>query len=209
MNRLKELRISRQITQEEIGQILGVKKAAISKYENEKVNLPHSVVMKLSEFFGVSSDYLLGRDEVVPMFKKIIPTKNAEKLINNAAMVPLLGRVHAGLPIMADENIAEYIPISFNTVSDIDDCFFMQVEGDCMTGDHIVEGALVLVQKCSSPPNNSIAVVRLEDEVLLRRVQFFGSSIVLIPSNPAYTPLVVTDGNVEIIGKVIEVRISY
>lgn len=60
MNRLKQLRNSRGITQDELGRMLGVQKAAICKYENGRVNMPNSVIMRLVEIFQVSADYLLG-----------------------------------------------------------------------------------------------------------------------------------------------------
>ena len=63
MNRLKQLRNSRGITQDELGRMLGVQKAAICKYENGRVNMPNSVIMRLVEIFQVSADYLLCRTE--------------------------------------------------------------------------------------------------------------------------------------------------
>ncbi|MBQ7092343.1 MAG: LexA family transcriptional repressor, partial [Clostridia bacterium] len=81
------------------------------------------------------------------------------------------------------------------------------VEGDCMTGEFIPEGALVLVRMQSRVENGQIAVVRIEDEVLLRKVKWMQSHLVLIPSNPKYEPMIVSGGDVEIIGRVLEVRI--
>ena len=69
-----------------------------------------------------------------------------------------------------------------------------------MTGDHIVEGSLVLVRKC---------VVRIGDEVLLRHIQRFGKQLALTPSNPAYNTMIVSEGDVQIIGKVIETRLRF
>lgn len=134
MNRLKQLRNSRGITQDELGRMLGVQKAAICKYENGRVNMPNSVIMRLVEIFQVSADYLLGTDEVVPLLKSSSAKLSSSSMPHTPAIgVPLVGFVHAGLPMLADENITEYIPVSANEVSS-GECFFMQVEGDCMTG---------------------------------------------------------------------------
>ncbi len=212
MNRLKQLRQSRNITQDELGRILGVQKAAVCKYETGRVPLPSSVLVKLSEVFGTTADYILGNDDVKTWFKDGVEadndTSNSYDERCNYAMVPLLGTVHAGLPIFADENIAEYLPVN-SPKSDAKEYFFMQVEGDCMTPDHIIEGSLVLVKKGQVQTNNRICVVRLGDEVLLRRVQFFEKHIALIPSNPVYSPMIVDSGDVEIVGQVIESRIRY
>lgn len=209
MNRIKELRTSRGITQDELGGMVGVQKAAICKYENGRVNIPNSVIMRLVEVFQVSADYLLGTDEVVPLLKTGPSRFSSSSMPQPSVIgVPLVGFVHAGLPMLADENITEYIPVSTNDVS-ADECFFMQVEGDCMTGDHIVEGSLVLVKKCVEADNNCIGVVRIGDEVLLRHIQRFEKQLVLTPSNPAYSTMIVSEGDVQIIGKVIETRLRF
>ena len=209
MNRLKQLRNSRGITQDELGRMLGVQKAAICKYENGRVNMPNSVIMRLVEIFQVSADYLLGTDEVVPLLKSSSAKLSSSSKPHAPAIgVPLVGFVHAGLPMLADENITEYIPVSANEVSS-GECFFMQVEGDCMTGDHIVEGSLVLVRKCVEADNNCIGVVRIGDEVLLRHIQRFGKQLALTPSNPAYNTMIFSEGDVQIIGKVIETRLRF
>lgn len=209
MNRLKQLRNSRGITQDELGRMLGVQKAAICKYENGRVNMPNSVIMRLVEIFQVSADYLLGTDEVVPLLKSSSAKLSSSSKPHAPAIgVPLVGFVHAGLPMLADENITEYIPVSANEVSS-GECFFMQVEGDCMTGDHIVEGSLVLVRKCVEAGNNCIGVVRIGDDVLLRHIQRFGKQLALTPSNPAYNTMIVSEGDVQIIGKVIETRLRF
>ena len=118
MNRLKQLRNSRGITQDELGRMLGVQKAAICKYENGRVNMPNSVIMRLVEIFQVSADYLLGTDEVVPLLKSSSAKLSSSSKPHAPAIgVPLVGFVHAGLPMLADENITEYIPVSANEVS--------------------------------------------------------------------------------------------
>ena len=60
MNRVKELRKQKHITQEELGKVLDIQKAAISKYENGRAEPSTEVLKKMSAYFGVSIDYLLG-----------------------------------------------------------------------------------------------------------------------------------------------------
>ena len=198
MNRLSELRKKHLLTQDDIGRLLGVGKSTVSKYEKEQVPLPQHAIERLCDRFKVTSDYLLGRSDDICA---------VQAFDNDVARVPLLGRVHAGAPMLAQENIEEYIPSAADMVRG-GDYFFMHVDGDCMTGDFIPEGALVLVRKQNHVHNNAIAVVRIEDEVVLRHVKFVGDHIVLVPSNPVYEPMIVTGGDVEIIGLVCEVRFS-
>ena len=208
MNRIKELRVSKGITQDELGELLGVKKAAVSKYENEKVNIPSAVLRRLMDIFGVSADYIMCRDVSSPL-----PGIMRERMRSGAeepdpVLVPLVGMVHAGEPMLAEENITEYIPVAYGDVYD-GDYFFMEVVGDCMTGDFIAEGANVLVKRGADLRDGYIYVVRLGDEVLLRRVKRIKRSIALIPSNPAYDPMIVTDGDLEVIGRVVESRMKH
>lgn len=63
MNRIKQLREERGMTQPELGKVLNVQGAAMSKYENEKVPLTTDTIKSLAAFFGVSTDYLLGKTD--------------------------------------------------------------------------------------------------------------------------------------------------
>lgn len=70
--RLKELRLSRELTQEAVGKIIGVQKSAIQKYEKGNVeNIKTSSIKKLSEFYGVSPLYIMGFSEKTKEEKKL------------------------------------------------------------------------------------------------------------------------------------------
>lgn len=75
MNRVKELRKQKHITQEELGKVLDIQKAAISKYENGRAEPSTEVLKKMSAYFGVSIDYLLGNST-----SKEIPDSNLPPL---------------------------------------------------------------------------------------------------------------------------------
>lgn len=75
MNRVKELRKQKHITQEELGKVLDIQKAAISKYENGRAEPSTEVLKKMSAYFGVSIDYLLGNST-----SKEIPNSNLPPL---------------------------------------------------------------------------------------------------------------------------------
>ncbi len=208
MNRLKELRTARGITQDELGAMLGVQKAAICKYETGRVALPNSCLVRLVEIFSVSADYILGRDDVTPLPKRMREKITASPKETNVVPVPLVGMVHAGEPMLAEECIQEYIPVSAGEVYD-GDYFFMEVVGDCMLGDHIVEGAVVLVKRENEMIDNRIYVVRIGDEVLLRRIKRIKRSVALIPSNNAYDPMILSEGDIHVVGRVVEARMRF
>ena len=206
MNRLRELRMAKAMTQDELGELLGVKKAAVCKYETGRVALPNEAVLKLCDLFGTTADHLMGRSQTLPFAKPVSEVSSLLMPIEEAVGVPLLGRVHAGLPMLAEENITEYIPLPAMDVRS-GDYFYMEVEGDCMIGDCIPEGALVLVRAQKRVENGQVAVVRIEDEVLVRRVKWMPPHLVLISSNVKYEPMIVSSGDVEVVGRVVEVRI--
>lgn len=208
MNRLKELRLAKGLTQEDVARAVGLQKAAICKYETGRVSIPPDTLMVLCDLFGVSADYMLCRQPPVSPMHKAPDTLGGlfRPVLEAVVGVPLVGRVHAGLPMLAEENITEYIPLTSAEVRS-GEYFYMEVEGDCMIGACIPEGALVLVRRQSRVENGQIAVVRLEDEVLLRKVKWLGGQLVLIPANTRYEPIIVAGGDVQIIGRVVEVRI--
>ena len=201
MNRLRELRRQKKLTQEDLGKYIGVQKAAVCKYEKGICALTPAMLIKLCDLFDVSADYLLGRCSEPQGAAQSIPPGP----VTATTLIPVVGLVHAGLPMLAQENISEYLETSLFS-HDADEYFFMEVEGDCMIGEHIIEGSRVLVHMQSRVENGQIAVVRIEDEVLLRRVKWVKDQLILIPSNPKYEPLVVAGGDVQIIGRVVEVR---
>ncbi|MDL2235575.1 helix-turn-helix domain-containing protein [Christensenellaceae bacterium OttesenSCG-928-L17] len=195
MNRLRELRMQSGYTQEMLGGYLGVQKAAICKYETGRANIPQELLTRLAALFSVSIDFLLGYSDA------LLPVSS-----DSYVSVPLVGSVHAGLPILANENIEDQIPVLKQDVRG-GDYFFMEVVGDCMTDAHIIEGSLVLVRMQSRVENGEIAVVRIDDEVVLRRVKWLKNQLILYPANPAYEPMIIASGDVQIIGRVVEARI--
>lgn len=196
MNRIRDLRMQHGYTQDYLGNYLGVQKSAICKYENGRANPPQESLIMLSDLFSVSVDYILGRED--PALEHI--------KAQNTIPVPIVGKVHAGSPILAEENIYDYISVPECEMR-AGDYFYMEVEGDCMIDAHIVEGSLVLVRMQNRVENGQIAVVRVDDEVVLRRVKWLQNQLILYPANPNYEPLIIGSGDVQIIGRVVETRI--
>ncbi len=197
MNRLKELRLRTGYTQEMLGNFLGVQKAAICKYETGRANLPQEILLRLADLFSVSTDYILKRES----------SHEGNSFAQRIVQVPIVGKVHAGLPILAEENIAEYISVPDGDLKS-GEYFFMEVEGDCMEDAHIIEGAMVLVRMQPHIENSQVAVVRINDEVVLRRAKWIQNQLMLYPANQNYEPMIIAGGGVQIIGRVIEVRIQ-
>ncbi len=134
-------------------------------------------------------------------------TARALKIIQNQTLsfkkVPLVGTVAAGLPILAEENIEDYLPISSDTAR-TEGMFYLRVNGDSMINAAILDGDLVLVRPQPFVEQGQIAVVRIGDEATVKRFFKFDDRIELHPENPAYLPIVYSsdDADITIVGKV-------
>ncbi len=119
--------------------------------------------------------------------------------------LPVIGRVAAGMPILAEQNITSHIAIPGIGSRG---SFFLEVHGDSMTGAGILDGDLVLVREQPFVEQGQIAVVMVGDEATVKR--FYrrpGSRVELVPENPAHQPMSFgpCDSGLKIVGKVVAV----
>jgi len=114
--------------------------------------------------------------------------------------VPIVGKVTAGQPILAVENIEDYFPLPVEYVKN-DTVYMLHVQGDSMIEAGIFNNDLVLVRKQSSAENGDIVVALIEDSATVKRFFREKDHIRLQPENSAMNPIIVRD--VTILGKVI------
>ena len=110
------------------------------------------------------------------------------KLVEEYSGIPIVGRVAAGSPISAVENIEKYIPT--NPISSPVD-FFLRVKGDSMKDIGIIENDLVGVKKASTAENGSVVLARLEEEDTLKRFVQENGKIKLIAENNNYNDILI------------------
>jgi repressor LexA len=116
--------------------------------------------------------------------------------------VPLVGRVTAGLPILAVENIEDHFPLPADFIrADESDLFFLTVQGDSMIEAGILDGDYVLVRKQQSASNGEIVVAMIDDEATVKRFFKEPGRIRLQPENRFMDPIIVP--TVQILGKVV------
>ena len=141
------------------------------------------------------------RDPSKPRAIEVLDDVNAPKM--RAFDVPVLGRVTAGAPILAVENIEEYFPVPKNFV-DHEDVFILRIKGDSMIEAGILDGDYVLVSKQETAANGEIVVALLNgEESTVKRFYHEGNRIRLQPENSTMEPIY--SGDVAILGKVIGV----
>jgi repressor LexA len=118
--------------------------------------------------------------------------------------LPMVGKVRAGEPILAIENIEGYINLDQSLVSS-DDVFLLRVQGDSMIDAHIQDGDFALVKPQPNAENGEIVVALVDDEATIKRIFKKRDLIRLEPANPHMEPIVVRKGErrVTIVGKVV------
>lgn len=188
---IKRLRKERGLTQEQLGQIIGVQKSAIAKYESGRVeNLKRSSIEKLAKFFDVSPSYLLGItdnvDEIIPL-----------NVITDMMSIPILENVTAscGTGSWAEEDIIDYVGLprsvySFNKHKK----YFAQVaKGDSMINAGIEDGNLLVFETYNSPENNMIGSFSLNNSTCVCKIfRIIDGKYYLMPANENYLPMEIT-----------------
>jgi len=106
--------------------------------------------------------------------------------------LPLVGKVAAGQPILSEENLETYLSRVDHLFPEAD--FLLRVQGMSMRDAGILDGDLLAVQRCPEVRNGQIAVVRLDDEVTVKRWQQDGKTLWLLPENPEFDPIQVDLG---------------
>ncbi len=196
MNKLKDLRIKNNELQEDIGKIIGVSGRAIGNYETGKRKMSPEIVLKLAEHFNVTTDYLLGKDV----------DNNVFPIPDNAVPIPVVGKISAGLPILATENISRYEFAPSSLINKNFTYFYLTVTGDSMNR-KFNDGDIVLVQQQNDLENDEIGVFLIDNEATVKRYKKEDDRIVLYPmsTNPEHDPQIYNpkETNVKIIGKVI------
>jgi len=116
--------------------------------------------------------------------------------------VPLVGRIAAGGPILAEESVEDTMPLPRGLVG-AGTLFALTVKGDSMTGAGIMDGDTVIVRQQPTADEGEIVAALIDDEATVKRLSRKGGRVRLIADNPAYDPI--EPGDVSVLGKVVAV----
>lgn len=196
---IKQLRQTRGLTQEEVGNVIGVTKGTILKYEKgETQNMKRSNIKLLADFFGVSPSYLMGMTDEGHQ-----QPPDGFAPLPATVKRPRLGVISCGEPIDSPENFDGYDDVPANIHCD----FTLVADGDSMINARIQSGDIVYIRQQPTVENGQIAAVLIDGaEKLLKRVYLSADSIVLQAENPAYPPIVFAGedmNRVSIIGRAV------
>lgn len=196
-NRILEILLSKDISYGELSKQTGIPKSALQRYatgETEKI--PIDRLEKIAIAIGTTTSHLMGwSDSITANILNITPMPEKRQ-------VPMLGTIACGEPILATENIEDYVAIPKELPGD----FALTCKGDSMINARIFDGDIVYIRQQDTVENGEIAAVLIDNEATLKRVRLFDDHIVLEPENPMYKPLVYWGeemNSVRILGKAV------
>lgn len=194
-NRIRQSRNKKNWSQQELANKIGTSKSVISGYETGKNDPSQTVVLKLAKALDVSINYLMGKNTSSFGGSNIT---NLYPVPDISRKIPLVGTIAAGEPILAEQNIEEYIDLDKMVEAD----FCLRVQGDSMVNANINNGDIIFIRQQSDVEDGEIAAVLIEDEATLKRVYKIGDIVQLRAENHNYEPILLNgDKNVRILGK--------
>lgn len=153
--------------------------------------MPLELLSKMADYFNVTIDYLLGKEVGV-------------EIADEAVKIPVVGKISAGLPILATQNIEGYEFAPKGMIKEDMEYFYLRVQGDSMNI-KFNDGDIVLVQKQDTLENDEIGVILVGEEATVKKFKEDNGMVILTPmsTNPEHSVQIYKDNQVKIIGKVI------
>lgn len=208
--RIKQRRTEIGITQEELGNRLHLNKSTIQRYESgaiTSIKLP--IIQAIAKQLNVSPEWLALKTDEIGSYIPVHAGTSIEHINNIIPLpetkeVPLLGTIACGEPILAEENIEDYVDVD----QDIQADFALRCKGDSMIGARINSGDIVFIHQQPDIENGEIAAVLIGDEATLKRVYKYPGKnmLVLKAANPAFEDLIFSGSelnDIRIIGKAV------
>lgn len=173
-------------TRAEIAQALGFRSPNAAEDHIKALARKGAIILTA----GASRGIRLAEPPAEPSTPARLATAAAESL---SMLLPVVGRVAAGSPILAAEHIEREISVEPSLFHPSPD-YLLRVRGLSMRDAGILDGDLLAVQKTPEARNGQIVVARLGDEVTVKRLHRSGSQLQLLPENPDFQPIIVRPG---------------
>lgn len=213
VNRIKALRLEKGLSQRDLAAALFVNQTAVSQWERGATSPSTDTAVMLASFFGVSIDYLLGRSDTPYDIPRPAPSTD------HSVWIPIVGRIAAGLPTEAIEDIPSTADL--DEWEEIDakmarsgEYIALRIRGKSMEP-RFVEGDVVIIRRQPDCESGDIAVVIVNgDEGTVKRIKKERGGMWILPLNPAFEPVFYSDSQikslpVQIFGKVVELRAKF
>ncbi len=187
------------MNQQKLADLIGVSRSTIAMWETDSSQPDNESLKKLSYILDCSIDFLLGREETEP--KRI------------GVKIPVYGKVAAGIPIEAIEEIIDYEEIDEDMARN-GEYIALQIKGNSMEP-RMLDGDVVIVRLQSDFNNGDTVIVLVNgDEATCKKIKKTPEGVMLISTNPEYEPMFyskkqVEDLPVRVLGKVVELRAKF
>lgn len=200
-DKIRQLRLEKGMTLEEVGKKVGVGKSTVRKWESGDIkNMRRDKIALLARALDVSPAYLMGWSE--NKHSQPVPPPNIVSI--KRYKIPILGHIAAGVPIMAEQEFDTYADVGEDLRAD----FGLIVDGDSMEPT-IKAGDLVFIRKQEDVEDGEIAAVIIDDAATLKHVYHIPGGVQLVSENPKYSPQIYTSDNSDylaILGKAISFK---
>ncbi|CAJ2232254.1 XRE family transcriptional regulator [Fructilactobacillus sanfranciscensis] len=188
-NEIKKIRKSKGFTLRQAALQSKVNPGYLSRLENGKQNLP-----KVETLERLAKGLRISKEE---MFKlaglEVSKPTNIEQISSNFINIPIIGEIACGEPITAEQNISGYLPVPADVVKN-GNCFILNCVGNSMEPT-VSNGSQVVIREQPDAENGQIAAILLEDEntATLKRIKKTKTSVILLPDNPEYEPIILNE----------------
>lgn len=194
---LKQRRKELGLTLLQIAKAVGVSEATVQRWESGNIkSLRHENLVRLSAALRLSPATLMGWSVSGALPNNIVPTEAMKK-------VPLIGDIACGTPILAEENITDYVDIPGHIHAD----YALTCHGDSMINVGVRDGDIVYIRKQDMVENGQVAAVIIGDEeATLKRFYYDGNTVILSPANDTMAPRSFSGtelGQVRVIGRAV------
>lgn len=196
--RIRSARQANDVSMKELGKRVGLSEATIQRYEMGKIKtIDINLLRDISQILYTSYEDLVGLNSPAGT-NRLTDSHSSE---DSRSKIPLLGRIAAGSPILAQENIERYFSLDSSIRAD----FCLEVQGDSMIDDGIHNGDIVFLRQQQTLENGEVGAVVIGEEATLKRFYRNNGIVSLNAANKAYQPIVLTEGDVRIAGKLVAV----
>lgn len=204
---LTYLRKRKGLSQQELAKNLKISRSSIGMYETGKREPDLETLELFADFYNVDMNTLTGKQPIKEINGEM-PSNISPIDMTHLKRIPILGRIAAGAPIYAEENIEGY---TFTDLNGGAEYFALRVRGDSMNAARINDGDLVIIRRQDIVENGEIAAVMINDQdATLKRFSREGDIVTLMPQsmNPEYKPFIynLKDTPVKILGRVVKVE---
>lgn len=203
--RMKEYREKMNMTLAEVSKKCGVPAQTLNRYELGQRKPKIDTAVEIAEALNINPLWLQGYD--VPMDNQL-PDGATPVDLPSLHRVPILGRIAAGLPLYAEQNIEGYTLTDLNGGAEY---FALRVTGDSMNAMRIQEGDLLMVRRQDTVENGEVAVVMVgESDATVKRFYATNNTVTLMPqsTNPKHQPQIYDPKKttIQVLGKVVKVE---